>query len=128
MCSVKRCCKNFTKFTGKHLCPSIFFNKVAILLKKRLWHRCFPVNFKKFLRTLFLTSIKRVDINCIMIDDRLLIFECEQLSLAHLKKFSSYIKRCLMLAVYILYGPVINHPKVLIANFEQVYYQIFFNL
>ena len=26
----------------------------ATLLKKRLWHRCFPVNFVKFLRTLFL--------------------------------------------------------------------------
>ena len=25
-------------------------------LKKRLWHRCFPVNFVKFLRTLFLTE------------------------------------------------------------------------
>ena len=25
----------------------------AVLLKKRLWHRCFPVNFAKFLRTLF---------------------------------------------------------------------------
>ena len=23
----------------------------ATLLKKRLWHRCFPVNFVKFLRT-----------------------------------------------------------------------------
>ena len=23
----------------------------ATLLKKRLWHRCFPVNFAKFLRT-----------------------------------------------------------------------------
>ena len=32
--------KNFTKFTGKHLCQSLFFNKVAglrpaALLKKR---------------------------------------------------------------------------------------------
>ena len=40
----------------KHLCQSIFFNKVAglrsaTLLKKKLWHRCFPVNFAKFLRT-----------------------------------------------------------------------------
>ena len=26
----------------------------ATLLKKRLWRRCFPVNFAKFLRTLFL--------------------------------------------------------------------------
>ena len=25
----------------------------ATLLKKRLWHRCFTVNFAKFLRTLF---------------------------------------------------------------------------
>ena len=26
------------------------------LLKKRLWHRCFPVNFTKFLRTTFFTE------------------------------------------------------------------------
>ena len=25
----------------------------ATLLKKRLWHRCFPVNFVKFIRTFF---------------------------------------------------------------------------
>ena len=40
--------RNFTKFTGKHLCQSLFFNKVEGL-RKRL--RCFPVNFAKFLRT-----------------------------------------------------------------------------
>ena len=58
--------ENFTKFTGKHLYQSLFFNKVTDLrpvsflvklqtwdLKKRLWHRCFPVNFGKFLRALF---------------------------------------------------------------------------
>ena len=28
----------------------------ATLLKKRLWHRCFPVNFAKFLRTPFPTE------------------------------------------------------------------------
>ena len=28
----------------------------ATLLKKRLWHRCFPVNFAKFLRAPFLTK------------------------------------------------------------------------
>ena len=47
--------RNFTKFTGKHLCQSISLSKVvglrsATLLKKRLWHRFFPVNFAKFLR------------------------------------------------------------------------------
>ena len=50
--------KNFTVFTGNRLCQSLFFNKVAglrpaILLKKRLWHRYFPVNFATFLRTPF---------------------------------------------------------------------------
>ena len=28
----------------------------ATLLKKRLWHRCFPMNFAKFLRTIFLQN------------------------------------------------------------------------
>ena len=32
------------------------YNKVAPLLKKRLWYRCFPVNFVKFLRTPFLEN------------------------------------------------------------------------
>ena len=54
--------KSFTKSTGKHLCWSIFFNKVgslrpSSLLKKRLRHQCFPVNFAEFLRTLFLPNI-----------------------------------------------------------------------
>ena len=47
--------KNFTKFTGKHLFQSLFFNKLAGVacnfIKKRLWHRCFFVSFEKFLRT-----------------------------------------------------------------------------
>ena len=52
-CSIKKDVKNFTKFTGKDLCKSLFFSKVAgsglhYLLKKRLWRRCFPVNFVKF--------------------------------------------------------------------------------
>ena len=50
--------KNFAKFTGKHLCQSLFLNKVAelrpaTLLKKRPWHRCFPVNFAKLVRINF---------------------------------------------------------------------------
>ena len=76
----KKCVRNFTTFTGKHLYQSLFFNKVAglygaskgfmkalkafvkhfeapqrlaNLLKKRFWRRCFPVNFVEFLRTPF---------------------------------------------------------------------------
>ena len=67
-CSVRKgVLRNFTKFTGKHLCQSLFFNKVAgrrpatllkerpwhSCLKKRLWHSCFPVIFVKFLGTPF---------------------------------------------------------------------------
>ena len=61
-CSVRKSfLRNFAKFTGKQLCLGLFFNKVAglrpaTLLKKRLWHRCFPANFEIFLRTPFLTE------------------------------------------------------------------------
>ena len=53
--------RNSTKFTGNHLRQSLFFNKVAglrpaALLKKRLWNRCFSVNFARFLRTPFLQN------------------------------------------------------------------------
>ena len=56
-CSIKTgVLKNFAKFRGKHLLQSLFLNKVAglrpaTLLKKRLWHMCFPVNFAKYFRT-----------------------------------------------------------------------------
>ena len=51
----------FAIFTGKHLCQSLFLNIVAglrsaTLLRKRLWHRFFPVNFAKFIRTPFLQN------------------------------------------------------------------------
>ena len=53
--------ENFTKFIGKHLCQSLFFNKGVCLkpatsLKKILWHRYFPANFAKFQRTPFLQN------------------------------------------------------------------------
>ena len=56
--SVKKVFLEISQVTGKYLCQSLFFNKVAglrpaSLLKKRLWHRCFPVKFAKFLRTTF---------------------------------------------------------------------------
>ena len=46
--------RNFAKFTRKN-CAKVYFS--ATLLKKRLWHRCFSVNFAKFLRTPFLQNI-----------------------------------------------------------------------
>ena len=61
-CSVKMVLLGvFAKFTGKHLCQSLFFNKVgglrpATSLKTRPWHRCFLVNFAKILRTSFIIA------------------------------------------------------------------------
>ena len=71
--------RNFVKLTGKQLCKSLYFNKVACrlvtLLKKRLRQRCFPVNFAKFLRTSFLikhlwatASISHSVISCIYLN------------------------------------------------------------
>ena len=53
--------RNFVQFTGKHQCQTLFFNKVAglspvTLIKKSPWHRCFLVNFAKFLRSPFLQN------------------------------------------------------------------------
>ena len=70
--------KNFSKFNGKDLRQSLFFNKVAgsacnFINKKRLWHRCFPVNFEKFLRTtLFIKHLqwlpKNTKLTCRYVD------------------------------------------------------------
>ena len=57
--------RNFTNFTGKHLCQSLFLIKLQAsdwgfsFIKKSLWHRCFPVNLAKILRTPFLTEYIR---------------------------------------------------------------------
>ena len=42
-----RCSQKFRKF---------YYNYPATLLKKTVWHRCFRVNFAKFLRTPFLQN------------------------------------------------------------------------
>ena len=57
-CSVKKVVLEIPQNSQKNTCARAS-NKVAglrpaTLLKKRLWHSCFPVNFAKFLRTPFL--------------------------------------------------------------------------
>ena len=54
----KSALRNFAKFAEKKPVPEPFLKKsfrqrLATLLQKRLWHRCFPVNFVKFLRIPF---------------------------------------------------------------------------
>ena len=60
-CSIKTdVLKNFVNFTGKHLWQNPFLNNViTTLLKKRPWHRCFPVKFAKFLITTILYNTSK---------------------------------------------------------------------
>ena len=56
--------KYFAKLTEKHLRQGLFLNKIAglkpaTLFKKSLWHKCFPVNFVKPLRTPFLLNTSK---------------------------------------------------------------------
>ena len=45
---------NFTLFTETHLCWSLFFEKLQIkLFKKKLQHRCFPVNIWEICKSSF---------------------------------------------------------------------------
>ena len=69
-CSVgKGVLRNFVKFTVNHLCHSLHSTSVrpATLLKERLWHNWFPVNFAKFLRTTFWqnTSVRLLLNSCV---------------------------------------------------------------
>ena len=43
--------KNFAIFTGKYYVLESYFNKIVGFVKRRLQHRCFPANIRKFLRT-----------------------------------------------------------------------------
>ena len=48
-CSVKKVFLEILQNSQENTCA-------RVSVKKRLWHRCFPVNFAKFLRTPFLTE------------------------------------------------------------------------
>ena len=91
-CPVKKSVlRIFTQFTGKHCARASFLIKKglrpATLLKKRLWHRCFPVNFAKILRTPFLQNTS----------ERLLLYlqfvYFELNSLLYISKNDSFLKK-----------------------------------
>ena len=77
----RRCCsikKVFLKVLQNSqetpVSKSFFFNKAAglspaTLLKKRLQHKCFSVNFAKFLRTPLLQNTSRRLLNYILLDE-----------------------------------------------------------
>ena len=68
--------KNFPKFSEKHLYQSLLFNKSACLrsatlVKKRLCHRCFLMDFAKILRTSFF-----IEYLCWLLQHNLMILFC----------------------------------------------------
>ena len=81
---IKGALRNFAKLTEKHLCQSLFFNKLAALspatlLKKSLRYRCFPVNFAKFLRTPFIIEHLRMTSSDILKVRKIFIRSLERL-------------------------------------------------
>ena len=58
-CSVKKILLEIPENSQENTCDRVSFLiklQAATLLKEKLWHRCLPVNFLKFLRTPFLTE------------------------------------------------------------------------
>ena len=56
----KKDVKIFAKFTRKHLCRSLIFNKVATLFERKLQHSYYSVNFVKNLWTPLTLLIERL--------------------------------------------------------------------
>ena len=59
-CSIKKLFSEISQNSQENICARVSFliklQTSATLLKRRLWRRCFPVNFAKFLRTTLFTE------------------------------------------------------------------------
>ena len=116
--------KNLSKFTGKHLCQSLIFNQVAglgsaTLLKKRLWHRCFPLivtcEFCEIFKNTFFTEhfwmTASESIACLLvIQARLLFFSLYKIKIS--KQHKLVISRYLIMLLHI--GLMLTISKVFI--------------
>ena len=52
-CSANKVLLQISQNSQENTCASVADLRSATLFKKKLWHSCFPVNFMKFLKTLF---------------------------------------------------------------------------
>ena len=66
--------------------------KAYNFIKKRLWHRCFPVNFAKFLRTSFLQNTSGRLLLCVSAFAYLRATSCRNWDTLWLGEKSSFIK------------------------------------
>ena len=85
--------------------PPEVFNwglRLATLFKKRRWHKCFPVNFAKFLRTSFSQNTTRrllLNIVTILHPLKILIFWRHKIMTLNLR----YWKVCLLCATFLFW-------------------------
>ena len=78
---IKGALRDFTKFTGKRLCQSLFFNKVAgaacIFIKKGTLAQAFSCEFCEILKNTFFTEHVWVTASSLVLMLRRLLFMCE---------------------------------------------------
>ena len=80
--------QNFAKFTGNTCARASFLIKLqASLLKKRLWHMCFSVNFAKYLRTHFVIE----QLRWLRLTSQL-TFTCSKSTIEPLEKGVKYVQ------------------------------------
>ena len=115
--------KNLSKFTGKHLCQSLFFNKVAGAACIETVAQVFPVNFAKFLKSTFFKGHLR---------DTVSVHKCMKKSpviYANLFVFISQIDKNLILLIFdtprkytleLVLGSGYKHCNVIPKHFGQL--------
>ena len=125
--------KFFAKFTGKHLCWSLFLLKLQAqahnFIKKILQHRCFPVNIVKFLRTflrkfLIIAELK----NTLQSDSEVVIngFKNNRMIVVNPEKFTAIIyqtNRCMTIQMRLL-NLIIKQSRLCLLSDSQVFNQM----
>ena len=93
-CSVKEVLLEISQNSQENSCTKVSFLiklQASTLLKIRLWHRCFPVNFAKFLRPAFLTEY----LWWLLLNTPLKMFDSVLNMPLNFINLSSYLRSCL---------------------------------
>ena len=94
-CSVKEVLLEISQNSQENSCTKVSFLiklQASTLLKIRLWHRCFPVNFAKFLRAAFLTEY----LWWLLLNIPLKMFDSVLNMPLNFINLSSYLRSCLI--------------------------------
>ena len=100
--SVKKVFLEISQNSQENTCARVSFLKklqtmACNFIKKRLWHKCFPVNFAKFLRTPFLTEHLWWLLLLLLV-----VICCHKLSLAVSLVVTRFTTRCHSLSLIVI--------------------------